>query len=201
MPRGGKNHSQGGRGKFSRALCACRTVYFFPPGQFQLYALVAEHLSLLGWSTCSFHSPITNEGNAYTILLTVNTYVHCHSSSILLSARFCGCCFRKSVHYCAFFTEHPSLNKIWVFFENFIYITDIGLSRFFLGLYTGLHACTTKWQVEHQRCSRTVRVQKNSKILRKNTIINKQPVSANTQQFSGFWQSAKIAIIITSPGC
>ena len=35
------------------------------------------------------------------------------------------------------------------------YISDSSLSRFFLGVYTGLHAWTTKWQVEHQRCSRT----------------------------------------------
>ena len=32
-------------------------------------------------------------------------------------------------------------------------------------------------QVEHQRCSRTGRVQKNHKILRKNTIFNEHPVS------------------------
>ena len=36
--------------------------------------------------------------------------------------------------------------------------------------------CTHTRQVEHQRCSRTGRVQKNHKILRKNTIYNEHPV-------------------------
>ena len=40
--------------------------------------------------------------------------------------------------------------------------------------------CThTTRQVEHQRCSRTGRVQKNQKILRKNTIFNEHPVYLN----------------------
>ena len=46
-------------------------------------------------------------------------------------------------------------------------ILKYSLSWLFLGLYTGLHAWTTKWQVEHPRCSRTGRVKKNYKILRK----------------------------------
>ena len=36
--------------------------------------------------------------------------------------------------------------------------------------------CTHSRQVEHQRCSRTCWVQKNQKILRKNTIFNEHPV-------------------------
>ena len=36
--------------------------------------------------------------------------------------------------------------------------------------------CTHTRQVEHQQCSRTVRVQKIHKILRKNTIFNEHPV-------------------------
>ena len=52
--------------------------------------------------------------------------------------------------------------------------------------YSGLlpfyvfHRCQYVWkhtrQVEHKRCSRTGRVQKNHKILRKNTIFNEHPV-------------------------
>ena len=41
-----------------------------------------------------------------------------------------------------------------------------GLSRFPLGV-----SCT-QWQVKHQSCSRTCRVQKNHNILRKNKIFN-----------------------------
>ena len=38
----------------------------------------------------------------------------------------------------------------------------------------------TQWQVEHQRCSsRACRVQKNHKILRKNTIFNEHPVAGD----------------------
>ena len=43
-------------------------------------------------------------------------------------------------------------------------------------MYTGLHAWATKWQVEHQRCSRTGRVEKNHNILRKYPIYNEHPV-------------------------
>ena len=70
--------------------------------------------------------------------------------------------------------------KYCVFSKILKYIPDSGLSlslsRFFLGVYTGLHAWTTKWQVEDQRCSRTGRVKKNHNILRKNTIFNEHPV-------------------------
>ena len=38
------------------------------------------------------------------------------------------------------------------------------------------YMCTHTRHVEHQRCSRTRRFQKNRKILRKNTIFNEQPV-------------------------
>ena len=40
----------------------------------------------------------------------------------------------------------------------------------------GVSVCTHTRQVEHQRCSRTGRVQKNHKTLRKNTIFNEHPV-------------------------
>ena len=36
-------------------------------------------------------------------------------------------------------------------------------------VYTRLHAGTARWQVEHQRCCRTGRVQENYNILRKKT--------------------------------
>ena len=49
---------------------------------------------------------------------------------------------------------------------------DSGLSRFPLGV----SECT-QWQVEHQRCSRTGRVQKNKKKLRKNTTSNEHPMN------------------------
>ena len=55
-----------------------------------------------------------------------------------------------------------SLNIV-SFFENFKYILDSGLC------FPSLCTLTTKWQVEHQRCSRTCRVQKNQNILRKET--------------------------------
>ena len=66
--------------------------------------------------------------------------------------------------------------KYCVFSKILKYIPDSGLSRFFLGVYTGLHAWTTKWQVEHQRCSRIGRVKKNHNILRKNAIFNEHTV-------------------------
>ena len=51
------------------------------------------------------------------------------------------------------------------------YIPNSGLSVYPLDV----SECT-QWQVKHQRCCRTCRVQKNNNILRKNTIFNKLPV-------------------------
>ena len=45
----------------------------------------------------------------------------------------------------------------------------------------GVSVCTHTRQVEHQRCSRTGRVKKNLKILRKNTIFNEHPVYFETE--------------------
>ena len=60
-----------------------------------------------------------------------------------------------------------------VFFSKISkYIPDSGLSLFPLGV-----SVCTQWQVKNQRCSRTVRDQKNHNILRKNTIFNEHPVS------------------------
>ena len=59
--------------------------------------------------------------------------------------------YRVLIIYCGFCL------KIFVY----IFILDSGLSRFSLGVHTGLHAWTARWQVEHQRRSRTGRVQKN----------------------------------------
>ena len=64
-----------------------------------------------------------------------------------------------------------SLNIV-VFFPKILkYIPDSGLSQFFLDVYNRLHAWTTKWQVEGQRCSRTDRVKKNHNILWKKLNI------------------------------
>ena len=57
-------------------------------------------------------------------------------------------------------------------FLRFSNIPDSGLSL----LSLGVSVCTHTRQVEHQRCSRTGRVQKNVKILRKNTIFNEHLV-------------------------
>ena len=67
-----------------------------------------------------------------------------------------------------------------VFFSQICkYIPDSGLSWFFFDVYTELHDWTTKWQVEHQRCSWTGRVKKIYDILRKNHNINERPVFEN----------------------
>ena len=63
--------------------------------------------------------------------------------------------YRVFIKYCGFFSK---ISK---------YIPDSGLSRFFLGVYNGLHAWTTKWQVEDRCCSRTGKVKKSHNILRK----------------------------------
>ena len=49
--------------------------------------------------------------------------------------------------------------------------------KIFLTLFPlGVSVCTHTRQVENLRCSRTDRVQKNQKNLRKNTIFNEHPV-------------------------
>ena len=53
--------------------------------------------------------------------------------------------------------------KYCVFFENFKIFPDSGLSLFSLAV----SVCTHTRQVEHQRCSRTDRVQKNHETIRK----------------------------------
>ena len=47
--------------------------------------------------------------------------------------------------------------------------------KFFLIFLNSDHK-RSQWSIEHKRCSRTGRVQKNHKILRKNTIFNEHPV-------------------------
>ena len=61
--------------------------------------------------------------------------------------------------------------KYCVFSKILKYIPDSGLSL----LPLGVRVCT-QWQVKHQRCSRTCRVQKNHNILRKKRIFNGHPV-------------------------
>ena len=62
------------------------------------------------------------------------------------------------------------------FFKILKYNPDSGLSRFPLGV-----SVCTQWQVKHQRYSRAGRVQKNHKILNKNTIFNEQPVEKSNR--------------------
>ena len=64
--------------------------------------------------------------------------------------------------------------KYCVFSKNLKYIPNFGFSRFPIVV-----SVCTQWQVKHQRCSRTGRVQKNHNILRKNTIFNEHPVYLN----------------------
>ena len=47
-----------------------------------------------------------------------------------------------------------------------------------------ISVCTHTRQVEHQRCSRTGRVQKNYNILRKNTIFYEHPVAKKFGYFT-----------------
>ena len=69
--------------------------------------------------------------------------------------------------------------KYCVFSEDF---------KIFLSLFSlGVSVCTHTRQVEHQRCSRTFRVQKNHNILRKNTIFNEHPVSPVLMVLNTVW--------------
>ena len=66
-----------------------------------------------------------------------------------------------------------------VFFSKILkYIPDSGLYRVPLGV-----SVCTQWQVKHQRCCRTCRVEKNNNILRKNTIFNEHPVYVRCFQY------------------
>ena len=63
-----------------------------------------------------------------------------------------------------------------VFIKNCVISEDFNI---FLTLFSlSVSVCTHTRQVENQRCSRTDRVQKNPKVLRKNTIFNEHPVPA-----------------------
>ena len=64
--------------------------------------------------------------------------------------------YRVFIKYCVFFSED----------------FEIILSLFSLCV----NMCTPTRQVEHQRCSRTGRVQKKSQHFKKNTIFNEHPV-------------------------
>ena len=64
------------------------------------------------------------------------------------------------------------LIKYCVFFEVSKFIPDTGLSSFSVGV----SVCTHTRQVEHQGCSRTGRVQKIQKNLRKKTLFDQHPV-------------------------
>ena len=66
--------------------------------------------------------------------------------------------------------------KYCVFSEDIKIFPDSCLPLFSLGV----SVCTHARQVEHQRYSRTGRVQKILKNLRKNTIFNEHPVAQGT---------------------
>ena len=67
---------------------------------------------------------------------------------------------------------HTGCSLNFVFFPKILEYSGLCSFLFFLGV----SVCTHTRQVEHQRCSRIGRVQKNHKMLRKNTIINEHPV-------------------------
>ena len=82
---------------------------------------------------------------------------------------FCTCMSIKSELMYILYTG-CSLNI--VFFTIFL--------KIFRTLFSfGVSVCTHTRQVETKRCIRTGRVQKNHKILRKNTIFNEHPVDLN----------------------
>ena len=70
------------------------------------------------------------------------------------------------------------------YFRRFKNIPDSGLSLFSLSV----SVCTHTMQVELKRCSRTGRVQKNHKILRKNTIFNEHPAEKLSLHLCDLWQ-------------
>ena len=74
--------------------------------------------------------------------------------------------------YVFFFIQ--GVHLILCFFRSFKNISDSGLSLFSLGV----SVCTLARQVGHQHCSRSGRVQKNHKILRKKHNFNEHPVSS-----------------------
>ena len=80
-----------------------------------------------------------------------------------------SCCSAKSPNHQIHSLNYRVFIKLCVFSKILKYIPDSGLSRVSLSsVYIGLHALTTKWQVEqHKRCSTTGRVQKNHNILGK----------------------------------
>ena len=75
---------------------------------------------------------------------------------------------------CFSFVEGCKMYRVFFEYCVFANIPDSGLSRFPLG-----GRVCTQWQVKHQHCSRTGRVQKNHNILRENIIFNEHPVAAN----------------------
>ena len=86
-----------------------------------------------------------------------------------------------------------SLNIVF-FFENFKIIFRTLASLGFPALCTR----TTKWQVEHQCCSRTGSVQKIHKILRKKQIIEWTPCNTrvNPKMYCQHFKMVEFALII-----
>ena len=69
------------------------------------------------------------------------------------------------------YSKYRVFIKYCVYSKILKYIPVFGLSRYFVGV----SECT-QWQVKHQHCSRTGRVQKHHNILRKTAIYNEHPV-------------------------
>ena len=69
--------------------------------------------------------------------------------------------YRVFIKYCVFFEDFKIYSGPW----------PLSVSP----RCSGVSVCT-QWQVKHQRCSRSCRVQKNHNILRKDTIFNEHTV-------------------------
>ena len=69
-------------------------------------------------------------------------------------------------------------------FTNRVFIKYCVISKIYSGLWPlsvspRCQCVCTQWQVKHQRCRRTYKVQKNHNILSKNTIFNEHPATIN----------------------
>ena len=103
--------------------------------------------------------------NSYSTVAKLGTYVYCKKIYIYYMHYNTHYLFIIINRFCHNKAKSTGCSLNIVFFRKFLkYILDSGLSRFFLGVYTGLKAWTTRWQVKDQRCSRTGTVKKNYNI-------------------------------------
>jgi len=94
-----------------------------------------------------------------------------HVNKLSLCLVFSAHCSQSSSHIISLLSS-TGCSLICVYSKKYFNIPDSGLSLFSLGV----SVCTHTRQLEHQRCSRNGRVQKNHNILRKTTIFNEHPV-------------------------